>query len=268
MRTVSTKGLYEPSYEHDACGFGFVANVDGRKSHEIVRRGITVLENLVHRGACGCDPDTGDGAGLLFQLPHRFFAEEAEKLGFTLPEPGAYAAGMVFMPHAAADRAAFKQIVDKFIAAEGQTLLGWREVPRNSDALGWLAREGEPVIEQVFIKRAKGLDTDAFERKLLVIRKQIEREVAASGMEQAAQCYFPSLSARTIVYKGLMLAQQIDGYYLDLSDERFESAIALMHQRYSTNTLPKWRLAHPYRFICHNGEINTLRGNLNNMRSR
>ncbi len=268
MRTVSTSGLYEPSYEHDACGFGFVANIDGRKTHEIVRRGITVLENLVHRGACGCDPETGDGAGLLFQLPHRFFADEAEKLGFTLPEPGAYAAGMTFLPHAAADRTTFKQIVEKLIAAEGQTLLGWREVPKNSDALGWLAREGEPVIEQVFIKRAKGLDTDAFERKLLVIRKQIERAVVASGMEQAAQCYFPSLSARTIVYKGLMMAQQIAGYYLDLSDERFESAIALLHQRYSTNTLPKWKLAHPYRFICHNGEINTLRGNLNNMRSR
>jgi glutamate synthase (NADPH/NADH) large chain len=268
MRPISTSGLYEPFYEHDACGFGFVANIDGRKTHEIVRRGITVLENLVHRGACGCDPETGDGAGLLFQLPHRFFAEEAEKLGFTLPEPGAYAAGMVFLPHATSDRATFKQIVEKFIAAEGQTLLGWREVPKNSDALGWLAREGEPVIEQVFIKRAKGLDTDGFERKLLVIRKQIERAVTASGMEQAFQCYFPSLSARTIVYKGLMMAQQIAGYYLDLSDERFESAIALMHQRYSTNTLPKWRLAHPYRFICHNGEINTLRGNLNNMRSR
>jgi glutamate synthase domain-containing protein 2/glutamate synthase domain-containing protein 1/glutamate synthase domain-containing protein 3 len=265
---VSTKGLYEPAYEHDACGFGFVANIDGRKTHEIVRRGITVLENLAHRGACGCDPETGDGAGLLFQTPHRLFAEEAEKLGFTLPEPGAYAAGMAFLPHSTADRAACKQMVEKFVAAEGQRLLGWREVPRNSAALGWLAREGEPVVEQIFIERGKGLDTDAFERKLLVIRKQIERAVAGSGLEQAGGCYFPSLSARTIVYKGLMQAAQIDKYYLDLSDERFETAIALIHQRYSTNTMPKWHLAHPYRFICHNGEINTLRGNLNNMRSR
>ena len=269
MRSVLTKnGLYDPVNEHDACGFGFVANVDGRKTHEIVRRGITVLENLVHRGACGCDPETGDGAGLLFQTPHRFFAEHAETLGFTLPEPGAYCAGMTFLPHSADDRAACKAIVQKFVEAEGQTLLGWRDVPRNSGALGWLARDGEPVVEQVFIKRSAGLDTDAFERKLLVIRKQIERAVAASDLAQKEWFYFPSLSARTIVYKGLMLAQQIDQYYLDLSDERFETSLALVHQRYSTNTLPKWRLAHPYRFICHNGEINTLRGNINNMRSR
>jgi glutamate synthase domain-containing protein 1 len=265
---LTKNGLYDPLYEHDACGFGIVANVDGRKTHEIVRRGIAVLENLVHRGACGCDPDTGDGAGLLFQTPHRFFAEQAETLGFTLPEPGAYSAGMTFLPHAAHDREACKAIVKKFVEAEGQTLLGWRDVPRNSTALGWLARDGEPVIEQVFIKRAAGLDTDAFERKLLIIRKQIERAVGASDLEQKDWFYFSSLSARTIVYKGLMLAQQIDEYYLDLSDERFETSLALVHQRYSTNTLPKWRLAHPYRFICHNGEINTLRGNINNMRSR
>ncbi len=268
MRSISTSGLYEPSTEHDACGFGFVANIDGRKTHEIVRRGITVLENLVHRGACGCDPETGDGAGLLFQTPHRFFAEHAESLGFTLPEPGAYGVGMTFLPRSVADREACKKIVENFVLAEGQKVLGWRDVPRNSESLGWLAREGEPVMEQVFIRRAKGLDTDGFERKLLVIRKQIERAVSASGLEQAEHFYFASLSARTIVYKGLMQAYQIDKYYLDLSDERFESAIALLHQRYSTNTLPKWRLAHPYRFICHNGEINTLRGNLNNMRSR
>ncbi len=268
MRSVSPRGLYDPFYEHDACGFGFVANIDGRQSHDIVRRGITVLEDLVHRGACGCDPETGDGAGLLLQIPHKFFAEESEKLGFELPEPGAYAASMVFLPHATDDRDICVKIMEKFISEEGQSLLGWRDVPRNADALGWLAREREPVIQQVFIKRAQGLDTDAFERKLLVIRKQIERAVATSGIEQAEQFYIPSMSARTIVYKGLMLAYQIDDYYLDLSDERFETAIALIHQRYSTNTLPEWRLAHPYRFVCHNGEFNTLRGNINMMRSR
>ncbi len=268
MRSVSARGLYDPYYEHDACGFGFVANIDGRRTHDIVRRGITVLENLVHRGACGCDPETGDGAGLLLQIPHRFFAEESEKLGFELPEPGAYAAAMVFLPHAKGDRELCVKAIEKFIVEEGQSVLGWRDVPRNADALGWLAREREPVIQQVFIARAKGLDTDAFERKLFVIRKQIERAVAASGIEQVEQFYIPSMSARTIVYKGLMLAYQIDEYYLDLSDERFETAIALIHQRYSTNTLPEWRLAHPYRFVCHNGEFNTLRGNLNMMRSR
>ena len=268
MRSVSTRGLYDPFYEHDACGFGFVANIDGRRTHDIVRRGIVVLENLVHRGACACDPETGDGAGLLLQTPHKFFAEESEKLGFELPEPGAYAVAMIFLPHAKGDREVCIQIIESFVVEEGQSLLGWRDVPRNADALGWLARDREPVIQQVFIKRAEGLDTDAFERKLLVIRKQIERAVEDAGIERAEQFYIPSMSARTIVYKGLMLAYQIDQYYLDLSDERFETAIALIHQRYSTNTLPEWKLAHPYRFVCHNGEFNTLRGNINMMRSR
>ena len=268
MRSASPRGLYDPLYEHDACGFGFVANIDGRRTHDIVRRGIVVLENLVHRGACGCDPETGDGAGLLLQIPHKFFAEESEKLGFELPEQGAYAVAMVFLPHAKGDRELCLRVIEKFVLDEGQSVLGWRDVPRNAEALGWLAREREPVIQQIFIARAKGLDTDAFERKLFVIRKQIERAVAASGIEHLAQFYIPSMSARTIVYKGLMLAYQIDEYYLDLSDERFETAIALIHQRYSTNTLPEWKLAHPYRFVCHNGEFNTLRGNINMMRSR
>ena len=268
MRAVSRQGLYDPWFEHDACGIGFVANIDGRQTHTILRQGLEVLENLVHRGAAGCDPCTGDGAGLLCQTPHRFFAEVTEDLEFELPEPGAYAAGMVFLPHNADDRRACVRILEQFILDEGQTVLGWRDVPRDSDALGWLAREGEPVIQQVFVGRAKGLDTNTFERKLLIIRKQAEHVVRASDLEEKDRFYLPSLSARTIVYKGLMLAHQMDAYYPDLSDARFETAIALVHQRYSTNTMPAWPLAQPFRFLCHNGEINTLRGNYNMMRSR
>ncbi len=268
MRRISTQGLYDPRFEHDACGFGFVANIDGRTSHALVLSGIQVLENLAHRGACGCDPDTGDGAGILVQLPHNLFVDVAEELEFTLPHPGAYGVGMMFMPHDDADRKLCRRIVEKTIEDEGQILLAWRDVPRNSSALGWLAREGEPVIEQVFIKRAKGLDTDAFERKLYVIRKVIEKAVKNSKVVHKDEFYIPSLGARTVVYKGLMLAEQIHKYYVDLSDERFESALALVHQRYSTNTLPSWSLAHPFRYLCHNGEINTLRGNINMMNSR
>lgn len=268
MRSASPKGLYDPFTEHDACGFGFVANIDGRKEHKIVRRGIQVLERLVHRGACGCDPETGDGAGLLFQTPDLLFREICPELGIELPDAGEYAVGMIFMPLDEAERTACRESVEKFIAAEGQELLGWRSVPVNSDALGWLAKEGEPIIEQVFIKSSGCADTDVFECKLLLVRKQIEHEIAASGLKEADAFYICSLSARTIVYKGLIMADQISNYYLDLSDDRFQTAIALCHQRYSTNTLPKWRLAHPFRFVCHNGEFNTLRGNINNMRSR
>jgi glutamate synthase domain-containing protein 2/glutamate synthase domain-containing protein 1/glutamate synthase domain-containing protein 3 len=268
MRSVSTQGLYEPFFEHDNCGFGFVANIDGRQEHKVVTRGIKVLERLVHRGACGCDPETGDGAGLLFQTPYRFFAEIAKELGIELPEPGAYSPTMVFFPKIDGDREACRAIIEKYVVQEGQTILGWRDVPRNPEALGWLAREGEPDIQQVFIKKADGLDTDEFERKLYVIRKQIEHEISASDIAAKDEFYIPSMSARTIVYKGLMLAYQIAQYYTDLADERFETSIALCHQRYSTNTMPKWKLAHPFRFVCHNGEFNTLRGNINMMRSR
>ncbi len=268
MRSISEQGLYDARYEHDACGVGFVVNINGASTHTIIRQGIQVLENLVHRGACGCDPDTGDGAGMLVRLPHPFFAEQAEALKFDLPAPGAYAVGMVFLPSKAKDRKTCVKIVESAIAEEGQHLLGWREVPRDSSAIGWLARENEPVIMQVFVKREQGLDIDGFERKLYVIRRSAENTVRASDMEGKSQFYIPSLSARTIVYKGLMLAHQMDHYYPDLSDEKFESCMALVHQRYSTNTLPTWPLAHPFRFMAHNGEINTLRGNINMMASR
>ncbi|MDX9972275.1 MAG: glutamate synthase large subunit [FCB group bacterium] len=268
MNRFSPESLYDPSYEHDACGVGFVVTLQGPPTHTIVRQGIQVLENLVHRGACGCDPETGDGAGILLQVPHRFFAEEAERLKFALPEAGAYGVGMAFLPTDAADRETCIQIIEKSIADEGQSVLGWREVPRDSSAIGYIARQGEPVMRQVFVGRAEGLDGITFERKLYVIRKVIENAVAQSDVKNKEQLYFPSFSARTIVYKGLMLAQQMSRYYPDLSEESFESRLALVHQRYSTNTFPTWPLAHPFRMLAHNGEINTLRGNINMMHSR
>ncbi|MBX7257304.1 MAG: glutamate synthase large subunit [Candidatus Hydrogenedentes bacterium] len=268
MRPISRDGLYEPFYEHDACGVGFVANMNGRATHTIIRQGIQVLENLEHRGACGCDPETGDGAGMLMQVPHKLFQRDAERLKFSLPEPGAYGVGMVFLPHDASDRALCTAIIEKSITAEGQSVLGWREVPRDSSVIGTIARQGEPVMQQVFIKRAAGLDTDAFQRRLYVIRMVIEKAVASSEVKNKSQFYIPSMSARTVVYKGLMLAAQTDRYYLDVADKDCESAIALVHQRYSTNTFPTWPLAHPFRYLAHNGEINTLRGNINMMRSR
>ncbi|GMU91310.1 MAG: glutamate synthase [Candidatus Hydrogenedentota bacterium] len=268
IREVSKRGLYEPFYEHDACGVGFVANIKGNATHAIIRQGIQVLENLEHRGACGCDPETGDGAGMLLQMPHRLFQREAESLKFSLPDKGEYAAGMIFLPHDGGDRKRCISIIERIVKDEGQAVLGWREVPRNSAGLGYIAREGEPVISQVFIRRADGLDEMAFERKLYTIRKLIEKAVFGSDMQHRGQFYVPSMSCRTIVYKGLMLAPQMDRYYLDLSDPDTESAIAMVHQRYSTNTFPSWPLAHPFRYLAHNGEINTLRGNINMMRSR
>ncbi|HNZ17037.1 MAG: glutamate synthase large subunit [Candidatus Hydrogenedentes bacterium] len=269
MHSISHDGMYQPFYEHDACGIGFVVNLKGTASHAIVRQGIQVLENLVHRGACGCDPETGDGAGMLVRLPHRFFQEESARLKFDLPAAGAYAVGMVFLPKPDADRAACREIVEQAIADEGHTFLAWREVPCDSSAIGPLARSNEPRIEQVFLKGGDGLsDGDAFERRLYVLRRVIERRVRAAQLEHGGQFYIPSLSARTIVYKGLMLADQMSHYYPDLSEPAFESYLALVHQRYSTNTLPTWPLAQPFRYLCHNGEINTLRGNINMMHSR
>ena len=268
MQQRGPRGLYEPSTEHDACGIGFLVNIRGKKSHEMIRDGVQVLVNLTHRGACGCDPQTGDGCGMLLQLPHRFFQEQASSLGFDLPGPGAYGVGMVFLPKDAAARKAAESLFNQTIAAEGQRLLGWRDVPLDSSKLGWLARENEPVVRQVFVQGAAGLSPDALERKLYVIRKVVSHEVRASGLDKAGQFYVPSMSARTIVYKGLMLPEAFEQYYLDLGHALFESALCLVHQRYSTNTMPSWALCHPFRFLCHNGEINTLRGNVNVIKSR
>ena len=261
------QGLYDPRYEHDACGIGFVANIKGRASHKIIEQGVEVLVNLTHRGACGCDPETGDGAGLLLQIPHGFFLKQAASQGFTLPEPGRYGVGMIFVaPDHAKSRAA-QQMVEEVVQAEGLRLLAWRRVPTNANAIGWLARETEPHIFQFFVEQAHGpqLLGDAFERKLFIARKRTEQEARNRRLER----FYPvSISSRTICYKGLLLAPQIFGYYSDLGDSDFQSAVALIHQRFSTNTFPTWERAQPFRYLAHNGEINTVRGNANWMRAR
>lgn len=256
--------LYDPAFEHDACGVGFVAHVKGKRSHEIVKLGLTVLDNLVHRGATGCDPDTGDGAGILLQMPDRFLRES---IGFSLPESGHYGVGMLFLPKSADARAECCEIVERVIKQEGQLLLGWRDVPTDSSHIGSLAKETEPAVRQVFVERGRITSPDAFERKLYVIRKVIEREVA-TALTDSSSFYVASLSSKTIIYKGLVLPHQIRGYYPDLVDERMETALALVHQRFSTNTFPAWPLAHPYRYLAHNGEINTIQGNRNWMKAR
>ena len=262
------QGLYDPAHEHDACGIGFVASVSGNKSHDIIRKGIQVLLNLAHRGACGCDPETGDGAGVLIQIPHKFFARECEKLGFVLPEPGAYGVGMTFLPVEKHPRLQCEGILERIIREEGLTVLGWRDTPVYASAIGRVARASQPYIQQIFVGRPSGMDEDAFERKLYVVRKRAENEVRETGMEDADSFYIPSLSCRTLVYKGLLLASQITNFYRELADPDVVSALCLVHQRFSTNTFPSWQRAHPYRYVAHNGEINTLRGNVNWMHAR
>jgi glutamate synthase (NADPH/NADH) large chain/glutamate synthase (ferredoxin) len=259
--------LYHPANERDACGIGFVANIKGQKSHDIVVKALEVLNNLEHRGAQGCDPCTGDGAGILLQMPHDFFTRVASQSGFALPRAQEYGVGMVFLPQDAQDRRLCEQVIQKVIAEEGQRLLGWRDVPVKESELGWLARQSMPIIRQVFIARDILSEAD-FERKLYVIRKRIERAIRASAIPGREECYISSLSCRTIVYKGLMLPDQLSKFYQDLADGSLTTALALVHSRFSTNTFPTWPLAHPYRYICHNGEINTLKGNVNWMRAR
>jgi len=262
------QGLYDPAHEHDACGIGFVASIRCEKSHEIVRQGIQVLINLTHRGACGCDPETGDGAGILIQIPHKFFARECSQLGFELPAEGEYAVGMTFLPVEKHQRLQCEGILERIISEEGLSVLGWRDTPVNGDAIGRVARASQPYIQQIFVARPEGLNEDAFERKLYVVRKLAEREIAESDVQDKEFFYIPSLSARTIVYKGLLLAPQIENFYAELSDPDVMSALCLVHQRFSTNTFPSWQLAHPYRYVAHNGEINTLKGNVNWMHAR
>ncbi len=262
------QGLYDPAHEHDACGIGFVANVRGQKSHDIIDKGIEVLINLTHRGACGCDPETGDGAGVLIQIPHEFFARECGELGFKLPGPGAYGVGMTFLPVEKHQRLQCEGILERIVREEGLALLGWRDTPVDASAIGRVARGSQPYIQQIFVNRPAGMNEDAFERKLYIVRKRAESEVAASDIEDRETFYIPSLSARTIVYKGLLLAPQIANFYGELSDPLVKSALCLVHQRFSTNTFPSWQLAHPYRYVAHNGEINTLRGNVNWMHAR
>jgi len=262
------QGLYDPHNEHDACGIGFVANISGEKSHDIVVKGIEILINLTHRGACGCDPQTGDGAGVLIQIPHAFFEGECSRLGFPLPSPGEYGVGMVFLPVEPHERMSCEAILEEIARDEGLTVLGWRDTPVNANTIGRLARSTQPYIEQFFVKRAYGMDPDALERKLYILRKRAEKEVDRTNLREKSFFYIPSFSCRTIVYKGLLLAPQIANFYLELSNSEVRSGLCLVHQRFSTNTFPTWHLAHPYRYICHNGEINTLRGNVNWMNAR
>jgi glutamate synthase domain-containing protein 2/glutamate synthase domain-containing protein 1/glutamate synthase domain-containing protein 3 len=262
------QGLYDPANEHDACGVGFVVNLHGRKSHQIVRQGLEVLENLTHRGACGCDPLTGDGAGILLQMPQDFFTAVTPQAGIKLPAPGDWAAGNVFLPPSDGDREAAEMFFEKLCREEGLEFLGWRSVPTDNRSIGGTAREVEPVVRQAFVGRGKKVSRDHFEWKLFVLRKRFGIELGKLGLSEQTFVYVCSLSSRTIVYKGLLLADQVDKYYPDLSDPKMTSALALVHQRYSTNTFPTWDLAHPFRFIAHNGEINTVRGNINWMHAR
>ncbi len=266
----SFPGLYDPRNEHDSCGIGFVVDIKNRKSHQPISQGLEILANLSHRGAVGADPLAGDGAGILLQIPDAFLRAECADIGIDLPAPGDYAAGMVFLPRDNQARAQSEAALQRSIAAEGQTLLGWRDVPIDNSCLGNSVRSSEPVIRQIFVKReANCPDTDTFERKLFVIRKQAHRSIwRGNAFSNEQQFYIPSLSARTLVYKGMILARNIGIYYPELRDPRLESALALVHQRFSTNTFPSWALAQPFRYLCHNGEINTLRGNINWMMAR
>jgi glutamate synthase (NADPH/NADH) large chain len=263
------QGLYHPEREHDACGVGFVADMHNRKSHDIIAMGLEILRNLDHRGAVGADPEAGDGCGMLVQIPHGFFAAKAEECGFTLPQPGDYAIGTFFLPRDAEGHAIVESIVEKVIIEEGLTFLGWRDVPVDPSCLGESVKESEPVIRQVFIARGThGEDGTAFERRLFILRKVISNTIYHRHDQRTAGFYPVSLSSRTLVYKGLLLATKLGRYFKDLSDPLFQSALALVHQRFSTNTFPTWSLAHPYRLVAHNGEINTLRGNVNWMAAR
>jgi glutamate synthase domain-containing protein 2/glutamate synthase domain-containing protein 1/glutamate synthase domain-containing protein 3 len=252
---------------------GLVASIKGEKSHEIIRKGLEVLINLTHRGACGCDPETGDGAGILIQIPHAFFARQCGELGMQLPAPGAYGVAMCFLPVEKHVRLQCEGILERIAQEEGLTVLGWRDTPVNGDAVGREARASQPYIEQLFVSRPQGLDQagldeDSFERLLYRVRRRVENEIAASEIEDKEMFYIPSFSCRTIVYKGLMLAPQIEKFYFELANPLVTSALCLVHQRFSTNTFPSWKLAHPYRYVAHNGEINTIRGNVSWMNAR
>ncbi|HKF50532.1 MAG TPA: glutamate synthase large subunit [Terracidiphilus sp.] len=268
LRVPAPQGLYHPHNEHDACGMGLVASIRGEKSHDIIRKGLEVLINLTHRGAAGCDPETGDGAGILIQIPHAFFARECGELGLPLPEAGAYGVAMCFLPVDKHSRLQCEGVIERISQQEGAAVIGWRDTPVNGDAIGREARSSQPYIEQLFVRRPDGIDEEAFERLLYRIRRRTENEIAASDIEGKEDFYVPSYSCRTIIYKGLMLAPQIEKFYFELANPLVTSALALVHQRFSTNTFPSWKLAHPYRYVAHNGEINTIRGNVSWMNAR
>ncbi|MCD6078400.1 MAG: NADH/NADPH-dependent glutamate synthase, large chain, partial [Ramlibacter sp.] len=263
-------GLYTGANEHDACGVGFVAHIKGEKSHNIIEQALLILKNLDHRGAVGADKLMGDGAGILIQLPDRLYREEMAKQGVELPPPGEYGVGMIFLPKEHASRLACEQEFERAIRAEGQVLLGWRDVPVDTEMpMSPAVRKKEPIIKQVFIGRGTDVIVqDALERKLYVIRKTASAAIQRLKLKHSKEYYVPSVSSRTIIYKGLLLADQVGVYYKDLQDPRCASALGLVHQRFSTNTFPEWPLAHPYRYVAHNGEINTVKGNYNWMKAR
>ncbi len=268
-RFFARRGLYDPRFEHDACGVGFVCDLKGRRTHTMVQQGLEVLRRLSHRGATGADPQTGDGAGILIQIPHRFFAGAAEAASIRLPAAGHYGTGLIFLPTDERERAFCKAALEEAVALLGQTFLGWRSVPLDNADIGATARKTQPVIEQPFIGRSASLaDTLAFERALYCIRKVAENRVRAAALRQQASFYITNLSCRTFSYKGLLMPEQLERFFPDLRDPALESALCLVHSRYSTNTFPTWDLAQPFRFLAHNGEINTLRGNINWMQAR
>jgi glutamate synthase (NADPH/NADH) large chain len=270
MDLPQKQGLYDPANEHDACGVGFIAHIKGKKSHDIILQGLEILKNLDHRGAVGADPLQGDGAGILIQIPDQLYREDMAARGVTLPAPGEYGVAMVFMPKEAASRLACEEEIERAVRAEGQVLLGWRDVPTNADMpMSPTVKAKEPVIRQVFVGRGPDvMVTEALERKLYVTRRRAANAINALNLKHGQEFYMVSMSARTVNYKGLLLATQVGEYFLDLVDPRATSALSLVHQRFSTNTFPKWNLAHPFRYIAHNGEINTVRGNYNWMRAR
>jgi glutamate synthase domain-containing protein 1 len=263
------QGLFDPSLEKDSCGVGFIADIKARASHKIVQDALSILCNLEHRGAVGADPRAGDGAGILVQIPHKFFAAKADRLGFSLPKPGEYAVGALFMPRDRDWGQIIRDLWAQMIRREGMTLLGWREVPTDNSTLGESVKPTEPQHLQVFIGRGRKIkNEDEFERRLYILRKAISHAIYTRKDRKLAGYYPVSVSCRTVIYKGMFLADQLLTYYPDLHAPTFVSAMALVHQRFSTNTFPTWSLAHPYRMIAHNGEINTLRGNVNWMAAR
>ncbi|MGD9015298.1 MAG: glutamate synthase large subunit [Candidatus Omnitrophota bacterium] len=269
LKVPQKQGLYDPQLEHDSCGVGFVCNIKGAKSNVIVRQGIEVLHRLAHRGAVGSDPKTGDGAGILIQIPDEFFKKVAQENKFDLPSVGSYGSGMVFLPQDSQERKFCKEVFKKVIEEQGQILLGWRDVPIDDSHIGAGAKATEPVFEQIFIAKGRNLkDELALERKLYVIRKQVEGTIHTSNLKQRKAFYITNISCRTFSYKGLLMPQQLESFFLDLKDKSIRSALCLVHSRYSTNTFPTWDLAQPFRFLAHNGEINTLRGNINGVTAR
>jgi len=266
---MKAQGLYDPVFEHDSCGVGFVCNIKGQPSNAIIKQGVEVLHRLAHRGAVGADPKTGDGAGILIQIPHEFFKKAAENIRINLPDFGAYGSGLIFLPQDINERKFCKEVFQKVIQEQGQIFLGWRTVPIDDSGIGQGAKSTRPVFEQIFIGRGKQItDELAFERRLYCIRKQAESIIFKSDLAQKEYFYITNISCRTLSYKGLLMPAQIDNFFLDLKDESLKSALCLAHSRYSTNTFPAWNLAQPFRFLAHNGEINTLRGNVNGVRAR